>query len=182
MTELLPSGAPSKEFDPDSKFKRLGRGNLLAPSCCSSCGSSDSERQYLDLGLFIDYYGQVYFCTICVEEMAETIGLLNSTEIEFLNRLNERYTIELAELKTAYEADHAKLEHFTALFGNVTGFSPSDIISDSVNETDEQESTSDVELIEQSGEEQSDFNESIEGEGLTDSLRSERNNGSGLDL
>lgn len=178
MTELLPSGASSKQFDNSSKFQILNRGSLLPPACCASCGGSDAERAYLDLGMFIDYYGQVYFCKNCVSDMAERIGLLNETEIEFLKHFNETVIAELAELKIRYEEEHGELEHYRALF-NANGSR----ISESSSVVDSEESESSSKSVIESGEEQSESNESSEGEGLTESLRIERDDASNrLDL
>lgn len=178
INEVLPSGAKSKAFDPDSKFKILGRGSLLAPACCASCGGSDAERRYLDLGLFYDFEGQVYFCTICVEEMAETIGLLNSTELEFLQELNTKLAADYSELKNRYEEEHERLQHFDSLFAGLTG--PS---SDDVNVTVESESESNAEPVSDGDDESSDITESVEGEGSTDTLWPERDDESyGLQL
>lgn len=176
ISQLLPSGAASKQFDPDTKFKILGRGDILAPACCSSCGNGDAERSYVDLGLFIDYYGQVYFCNICVSDMAENIGLLNETEIEFLKNQVSSTANELAELKNRYEENNERLQHFDALFGNS--------ITDSVSGESDVAIESSNEITEGRTDESSTVNESVESEGSTDSLRIERNDrhSGGLDL
>lgn len=184
ISDTLPSGAANKQFDSDTKFKVLNRGSLLAPACCSSCGGSDPERYYIDFDLFVDYYGQVYLCNNCVSDAAEKIGLLNETEIEFLKNQVNKSAEELAELNNRYEAEHERLQHFESLFGDRSS-SDSNYFGDGVSDPIESESESVTESVIEIGEEQSEVTESTESEGLTKSLRSERDDGSsesGIDL
>lgn len=169
--DLLPSGAANKQLDPDTKFKVLNRGSLLAPACCSSCGNGDSERYYVDFGLFIDYFGQVYFCNICISDAAENIGLLNDTEIEFLKNQVKTSADELAELNNRYEAEHAELEHFRSLFDGNGGR-----VVNSAGIISVTESEGSSESVVEVGEEQSDSSESVTDEGHSESLRDERSN------
>lgn len=59
---------------------------LLAPGVCCICGASRSDdRQYIDLGIDVEYVGVMYFCTFCMTELANTLGCLTpeqSTQLQ----------------------------------------------------------------------------------------------------
>lgn len=47
----------------------------LAPGTCVLCGTSRTDdRQYIDIGLTVEYIGVIYFCTFCMTEVANRIG------------------------------------------------------------------------------------------------------------
>lgn len=47
----------------------------LAPGTCVLCGTSRTDdRQYIDIGLTVEYVGVIYFCTFCMTEVANRIG------------------------------------------------------------------------------------------------------------
>jgi len=48
----------------------------VLPQVCSVCGSGrlDDGRKYVDTGLSLDYYGIVYFCTICLDQIVRQVG------------------------------------------------------------------------------------------------------------
>jgi hypothetical protein len=50
--------------------------NLLAlPAKCYHCGTSEPDRgPWLDTGIEIEYYGVVYYCTLCMNFIADTMG------------------------------------------------------------------------------------------------------------
>ena len=48
---------------------------VAAPGVCCLCGCSHNEdRKYVDFGKQLDWFGAVYFCTICFAEIAMSIG------------------------------------------------------------------------------------------------------------
>jgi hypothetical protein len=49
------------------RFQVLSVNELTYPHKCSVCGSfsGDNGKQYIDFGLFVEYYGNVYICTEC---------------------------------------------------------------------------------------------------------------------
>ena len=77
------------EVDPDylemlnmSKYRRLAVPDF-APGKCANCGSSrTNDREYLDFGLQVDWYGTVYLCSLCIADMAKTLGLYAAMEDE----------------------------------------------------------------------------------------------------
>lgn len=49
----------------------------LAPGTCVVCGASRTDdRQYIDLGIYVEFVGQIYFCTFCMTELANQLGCL----------------------------------------------------------------------------------------------------------
>src|SRR5690349_9541715 len=98
MAETLPSGANSKQFDPDSKFHVRNQGELMHPACCTTCGSGSCDEGFVDLGTYYDYEGQLYICMFCVYGITETVGLLNRFEIDFLKNKSEELATQNSEL------------------------------------------------------------------------------------
>lgn len=49
---------------------------IQAPGVCGLCGASsgDENRKYIDIGIWIEYYGQFYFCTFCFTEFTNRLG------------------------------------------------------------------------------------------------------------
>lgn len=52
--------------------------NLLAlPAKCYYCGTSEPDRgPWLDTGIEIEYYGVVYYCTLCMNDLANKMGYI----------------------------------------------------------------------------------------------------------
>lgn len=62
----------------NGRFKIVSAGNLPAPGKCVVCGTV--ERDCLDFGLDIDYFGAVLLCATCMGEAATVMGLTASTQ------------------------------------------------------------------------------------------------------
>lgn len=58
------------EVDPSRRIIARTRGELHHPGSCAICGCSDSERTYVDIGVYYDYEGNVYLCDHCFDEAA----------------------------------------------------------------------------------------------------------------
>lgn len=96
-------------------FALSGRFKLLdapyaSPGKCAVCGysaSGDSEpddrRQYLDFGLDIEYYGAIYICTACVNEVAVGMGYALPEIVDAVREEAEQVKSELARLSAATE-------------------------------------------------------------------------------
>lgn len=101
-------------------FNALDRVQLISgsPPCqpgkCIICGYSggDAARKFLDLGLEIDFYGVVYFCTTCIlGNLLTVLDMVPQEEMDEVKeslRLSEfRYTkleTENAELRSTFES------------------------------------------------------------------------------
>ena len=62
------------------KAQLISQGQLLPPGNCALCGSGNSEEGYLDIRLFVEFIGQIYFCVRCVEQFISVIDGLNYEE------------------------------------------------------------------------------------------------------
>lgn len=92
---------------------------IQLPGVCGLCGTSRTDdRQYIDLGLWVEYYGQFYFCTFCMTQMVNRLGGLTVDQADDLNeQLNQaRQTIlDFQNQKAAYDGAIATLRD-TGLF------------------------------------------------------------------
>lgn len=75
------------EVDPDYlEMLRMSKYRILAvpdfsPGKCSNCGASKNDgRRYVDFGLQLEWYGTVYLCGLCIEDIARNMGLLQKYE------------------------------------------------------------------------------------------------------
>jgi hypothetical protein len=58
---------------------------VLAPGVCAICGASRSDdRSYVDFGLFIEFVGQIYFCSFCITELTNRMGSLTPEQTKAL--------------------------------------------------------------------------------------------------
>lgn len=129
--------------DPDSRMHVRGIGELMHPGCCAVCGNGNCETGYIDLGVFYDYEGQVYLCMTCVNEVADTAGLLTDTEARFLQAQNKDLAESTRKVTEQLEKALERLDHFNSLFGDVFNHHP-DVIADSNEPANE---STDGELI-----------------------------------
>lgn len=54
-----------------------------SPGKCGNCGSSKNDgRKYVDIGLQIDWYGAMYFCILCLTDIAKSAGLFDFLEAQ----------------------------------------------------------------------------------------------------
>lgn len=94
------------------------------PGTCASCGASDnSDRQYIDFGFTLDYYGVFYLCTFCFTECANVIGFINPEQARRLEEQTEYYALKIANFYTKDRAlnDAVTLLRDSGLFDLVDG-------------------------------------------------------------
>jgi hypothetical protein len=76
------------------------------PGKCVVCGNSGGDgRLFIDFGFDIDFYGTVYFCSVCLTECCNHLGWINAKQWQALNESNE----ELISRIQILEADNASL-------------------------------------------------------------------------
>lgn len=66
------------------------------PGVCGLCGTSRTDdRSYVDIGLWLEFYGHFYFCTFCMTQFTNRLGGLTPEQAEDLrNELEQaRQTI-----------------------------------------------------------------------------------------
>jgi hypothetical protein len=62
------------------KFKILNNPMAL-PAKCAFCGighNDEGRRRFIDTSLDLDFYGVVYMCTTCLNEIAESLGYISN--------------------------------------------------------------------------------------------------------
>lgn len=53
----------------------------VTPAKCANCGSCKNDgRQYIDFGLHVDWYGAVFICGLCLNDIAKAMGLFKDLE------------------------------------------------------------------------------------------------------
>jgi hypothetical protein len=80
-----------------SRYRIIDRPDIGPNYKCSNCGSAkEGDRKYVDFGLYIDWYGQVFICTLCLQDIAVNAHLYKGLELDNL-KLRE----QVEELKQA---------------------------------------------------------------------------------
>ncbi len=162
------------DLNPDSRMQRRGVGDLLHPACCAVCGNGTCEAGYIDIGVYYDYEGQVYLCMNCVNEIADTAGLLTDTELHHLKgeitKVAHANEVMTQELKVAHE----KLAHYDALFGDRFNSHP-DVMADLETNSGPDENPNGTDN--DSNESESVVDEPVVSDGHSDVSRSEQSNG-----
>ncbi len=108
---------------------------ISQPGKCANCGAARSDgRKYLDIGLELEFYGIVVFCSICVADFARTLGLYRANELRILqleqkieNLLQHKELGEEIKNTVLHTYEQVK-EYFDANSG--AGFSSSKHITD----------------------------------------------------
>jgi|KBSMisStaDraftv2_1062788.scaffolds.fasta_scaffold08400_11 hypothetical protein len=87
-------------------FHRILEKPMAPPACCKICGAaSDSEREYwVDTGTWEEFYGAVYYCAVCFEEIAALVGLIPTKEANRIKGQLEDARSEIRELKSSIAA------------------------------------------------------------------------------
>ncbi len=120
-----------------SRIRVLDNPNMH-PGTCVLCGASrNDDRKYVDIGLDIDFVGVIYFCTFCMQELANRLGCLMPDQTKKLeDELDSaRQTIlEFQTQKAAYDDAIGTLRN-TGLF---SGIDLSSITSPTANPVAEQ--------------------------------------------
>jgi hypothetical protein len=44
------------------------------PQKCCVCGTGRPDRKYVDIGMSLDFYGAIYFCEFCLNEVILKVG------------------------------------------------------------------------------------------------------------
>lgn len=69
------------------------------PGKCANCGCSKNDgRKYVDFNLEIDWYGKVYLCTLCLDDIVTACGFYTM----YKNQIEELKN-RVAELETQHE-------------------------------------------------------------------------------
>lgn len=118
-----------QEVNPSDRVQVRGRGELMHPGACALCGSGNCDDGYIDVGVYYEYEGQVYFCKTCMDEIIGVAGGLPSEEAEFLKAVAEEASLKLKAVEADNERLRTRLDHFDALFPDVTSHKSPDVTS-----------------------------------------------------
>lgn len=92
---------------PSDKMQVLGIADLRHPGTCMVCGNGTHPDGYVDLGVWYEYEGNCYICSLCLKQAAEVIGCLVPEEAKALQEafsaMNDVLTTAELNLKVARE-------------------------------------------------------------------------------
>lgn len=116
-----------RKVDPSARIQVRRAGELMLPAQCTVCGFGGVERDYVDFGIWFEYEGQVYICTLCMEEAGHALQMATSQEWEHLkgmyHRLDEKLKAQEAELNVLRELrdNISRLNLLSDLSGVIAG-------------------------------------------------------------
>ncbi len=92
-------------MQPGGRFNVTNAPHAL-PSKCVVCGSWGGDgRKFVDFGMDIDFYGAIYFCSVCLTECCNKLGYINPDQWQSVNTMND----ELISRVQTLEADNVNL-------------------------------------------------------------------------
>lgn len=59
------------------------------PNICRNCGGFQNREWWLDFNYQEEFYGHVYFCNVCVDQMCRKVGYVPTREIEAVIKAHE---------------------------------------------------------------------------------------------
>lgn len=58
---------------------------IQLPGVCGLCGTARTDdRSYVDIGLWVEFYGHFYFCTFCMSQFVNRLGGLTAEQADEL--------------------------------------------------------------------------------------------------
>lgn len=78
------------------RFVLLEYNELTYPHRCATCGSfsGDNNKKFVDFGLFVEFYGNVYICTECFIGAVKSVNITDNTD-KYDARINELVAINM---------------------------------------------------------------------------------------
>lgn len=95
---------------------------IMAPHKCCMCGASSTHdgRKYVDTGIDIEFYGVVYYCSICFAETAKKLNFVYKEELDEARRIVQEQTVQINQLVSRIEEMQNDLNHYKRMFSLVT--------------------------------------------------------------
>lgn len=106
-------------IDPSGKIKLTAKGYLSPPSSCLVCGNGNCEEGYLDLGTYIDYYGQAYMCWFCVVQAAETISCVIPEDAAKMEAMMQEVVESRDSLAKELETANERINAYSIILGPI---------------------------------------------------------------
>lgn len=130
------------EVDPDYlEMLRMSKYRILdvpdyKPGNCANCGSSKNDgRRYIDFGREIDWFGTIFICGFCLQDVANEMGLFQKYVDEIGELKHKLLSINTLEAK----GDHIRedvlrtFKEVKEYFDHVRVISDSDVTDDTVS-------------------------------------------------
>lgn len=123
------------------RFQLIKGSPPMLPGKCAICGTVDTDREYVDFGFELDYYGVVYFCNFCLAEMVALLGYIPTDRWKMivdenikLENTNEELQKQNQELKDA-------INHLSNLIssGSISVAIVTDVVSEDVESGSDEE-------------------------------------------
>ncbi|MFF5977072.1 hypothetical protein ACFY7C_36830 [Streptomyces sp. NPDC012769] len=141
---------------------------ILAPGKCVLCGSAGGDhRKFIDLGMKIDFYGRVYFCSYCIQEVLQKLEYVTAENFDNLHDSYRSLNTEYDRLKVEHEAVKNALNNLlsSSTFGELPRIHPN---GDEVPEGYSRNESSDMGVSEDSAEGDPEAEQSTSVEGSDD--------------
>lgn len=90
------------EIPATSRFSVCGNPNREPGVCCVCRSPGGDDRQFIDFGMQLDWYGAVYFCTFCVKELAEAAGFVPKDLYLEVKSLSSKLATELNSVEESF--------------------------------------------------------------------------------
>lgn len=105
---------------------------MALPSCCACCGAVPNpgfvnRRYFIDWGLSLEYYGQVYFCTDCFVATAKILGYTSPKDtMEMAEKVDAAVaeSISLRSENESIKSGLAAISDFNSVFRDFSGNRP----------------------------------------------------------
>lgn len=109
-------------MQPGGRFS-ISKSPQNLPSKCVVCGAWGGDgRDFVDFGFDIDFYGTVYFCSVCLTECCNKLGYISPSQWTIVNEMNEG----LIQRVQTVEADNVLLRSALASTDFLRGGNTSD--------------------------------------------------------
>ena len=174
------------EYNPSGRVQRIGTGQLLPPGTCILCGTGQCDDGFIDIGVNVEWFGQIYFCAICGLEIGGSVGAYSSAEVNHINGLFNVAVEERNALKERLDGAESEL---TTLRSAISIVSSNGSVVDSPSEnltdfTALSEGTDDVlaGLNIEEGRDDPEPNQPDSGDGPHDGIGSERSDATAIGL
>jgi hypothetical protein len=128
QSDRLAEDGVTKLLDMLSSKIQILSAPIQLPGVCGLCGTSRTDdRQYLDIGIWIEMYGQFYFCTVCTVQFTNSLGGLTAEQALELQERLEDAQLQILE----FQEKEAKINGVIDTLRSTGLFNDSDVFGDS---------------------------------------------------
>ena len=62
-------------------YTMINPAEMMSPACCRICRAVDNREWFIDLGYSEDWWGSVYYCSLCFDELAGAGGYMRESKL-----------------------------------------------------------------------------------------------------